>query len=75
MTRTTFLIAFLAIAAAPPARAFEAVEPPEAPPVVADHGDAPEVEEALEAQSAEIDEVRAHAREQAPKLWERMAQL
>ncbi len=58
MTRTTFLIAFLAIAAAPPARAFEAVEPPEAPPVVADHGDAPEVEEALEAQSAEIDEVR-----------------
>ncbi|MEI6224383.1 MAG: LysM peptidoglycan-binding domain-containing protein [Deltaproteobacteria bacterium] len=58
MTRTTFLIAFLAIAAAPPVRAFDSVETTEAPPAVADHGDAPEVEAALEAQSAEIDEVR-----------------
>ena len=58
MTRITFLIAFVAIATAAPVRAFEAVETTEAPPAVADHGDAPEVEEALEAQSAEIDEVR-----------------
>jgi len=59
MTRTNFLIAFLAIAAALPGRATDAVEPaPAPPPAAVDGGDAPEVEAALEAQSAEINEVR-----------------
>jgi membrane-bound lytic murein transglycosylase D len=58
MTRTNLLIAFLAIAATHPVRAFDDVEPAPAPPAVVDAGDAPEVEEALEAQSAEINEVR-----------------
>jgi membrane-bound lytic murein transglycosylase D len=61
MPRTNLLIAFLAIAAALPARASDAVEPAAtalATPPVVDAGDASEVEEALEAQSAEINEVR-----------------
>ena len=63
MTRTTFLIAFLAIAvAAPrPGRSRRRRRPPRPPRRRrrrSDAGDAPEVEEELEAQSAEIDEVR-----------------
>ncbi len=74
MTRTTFLIACLAIATALPARGADAAGPaadpaapattgataetPALPAVLPDAGDVPEVEEVLEAQSAEIDEVR-----------------
>ena len=69
MTWTRFLIALCAVALAAQARAGEpsAGESPPVPaiaapsavaPEVADAGDAPEVEQELEAQSAEIDEVR-----------------
>jgi membrane-bound lytic murein transglycosylase D len=64
MTRTTFLSAFLAMAVAAPALGGEAVDPSHPPAAAIDGGDVPEVEEALEAQSAEIDEVRL-AEEQA----------
>jgi membrane-bound lytic murein transglycosylase D len=75
MTRTHLLIALSAVVLCPAALAAEpeASAPPPAPtalsvaaaapaplpPAVPDAGDAPEVEEELEAQSAEIDEVRA----------------
>ncbi len=58
MTRTILLTAFLVVAVAAPARGADPVDPSRQPAVAVDAGDAPEVEEALEAQSAEIDEVR-----------------
>ncbi len=62
MTRTTFLIALFAIASALPARGSDPVAPsgPGAAAVeeALNVGDVPEVEEELEAQSAEINEVR-----------------
>jgi membrane-bound lytic murein transglycosylase D len=62
MSSTTFLIASLAIAFAIPTRASDPVAPA-APAAAAvdeamDAGDVPEVEKELEAQSAEINEVR-----------------
>ncbi len=57
MTRTHLLTILLAGALAAPGGAVAVEPPPDELPVV-DVGDAPEVEEELEAQSAEIDEVR-----------------
>ncbi|MEI7705530.1 MAG: transglycosylase SLT domain-containing protein, partial [Deltaproteobacteria bacterium] len=57
MIRTTFLLALLMVATGP-VRVVAAVEPPEPPVAEVNAGDVPEVEKELEAQSAEIDEVR-----------------
>jgi membrane-bound lytic murein transglycosylase D len=56
MSRNLLLIALLAGALTAPCRGVAVEPPPEEAPI--DVGDAPEVEEELEAQSAEIDEVR-----------------
>ena len=57
MIRTTFLLALLMVATGP-VLVVAAVEPPEPPVAEVNAGDVPEVEKELEAQSAEIDEVR-----------------